>query len=45
MMYVPIIFYVYPLFTEGYYFSEPQNCELSGKIYVKMCLLKKAKKS
>ena len=24
---------------------EPQNCELSGKINVKMCIIEKAKKS
>ena len=36
MMYVTIIFYVKPLFTQGYYFIEAQNCELSGEINVKM---------
>ena len=43
MMY-DTIFYVYPIYTLGYYFSEPQNRELSGDINLKMCIIEKNKK-
>ena len=37
------IFIVKPLFTSGYYFSRPQNRELSGEINVKMCIIEEKK--
>ena len=42
-MYVTIIFYYKPLFTNGYYSIEPQNRDLSGEINVKMCVIEKSK--
>ena len=44
MMYVTIDFHVKTLFTPGYCSIAPQNCELSGEINVKMCIIEKSKK-
>ena len=37
--------YVKSLFTSGYYFIEPQNCERPGEINVKTCIIEKSKKN
>ena len=42
-MYVTIDSYVKPLFTHGYYFIDPQNCDIAGKINVKICIIEKKK--
>ena len=40
-----LTFFVRPLFTEGYYFILPQNCELSGEINLEIYIIEKSKKS
>ena len=44
-MYVDIVFWVRHLFTQEYSFIYPKNRKLSEEINIKICIIRKCKKS